>query len=216
MTPELENKFIHPCFWDNWLRYRTGVYYTPICKGFIDTGTTGESEPTTFVAALLSSSLWLLYGIAISDTSTIIVNSIGALLQSSYVVTYYIYAIRKSQVLKYMAAFIVVLLLTLLYLYFDTNPDRKRYHMGLICTFVTIMFFAAPLVTLRKVIRSRSTRSLPFPIILMTFLSSVQWLIYGFLLGDPFMKIVNVIGTLLSTFQLSLFVIYRDQPVQAE
>ncbi|XP_049777478.1 sugar transporter SWEET1-like isoform X3 [Schistocerca cancellata] len=148
MTPELQNKFIHPCFWDNWLRYRTGVYYIPICKGFVDTGTTGECEPTTFVAALLSSSLWLLYGIAISDTSTIIVNSIGALLQFSYVVTYYIYAIRKSQVLKYMAAFIVVLLLTLLYLYFDTNPDRKRYHMGLICTFVTIMFFAAPLVTL--------------------------------------------------------------------
>ncbi|XP_049810342.1 sugar transporter SWEET1-like isoform X2 [Schistocerca nitens] len=213
LFPDLKSLFATTAVTSGIIQFLSGI---PICKGFIDTGTTGESEPTTFVAALLSSSLWLLYGIAISDTSTIIVNSIGALLQSSYVVTYYIYAIRKSQVLKYMAAFIVVLLLTLLYLYFDTNPDRKRYHMGLICTFVTIMFFAAPLVTLRKVIRSRSTRSLPFPIILMTFLSSVQWLIYGFLLGDPFMKIVNVIGTLLSTFQLSLFVIYRDQPVQAE
>lgn len=192
------------------IQFLSGI---PVCKKFIDSKTTGPSSPTTFVAGLLSSSLWFLYGVTISDKSTIIVNTIGVLLQFCYVICFYIYTIKKSTVLKLMAIVSTVLLLVLLYLHYETNPEIKRYRMGLMCTCVTIMFFAAPFVDLRKVINSRSTESLPFPIILMTFLSSMQWLIYGILISDPFMEIVNVIGTLLSSFQLSLFVVFRgNQP----
>uniref|UniRef100_A0A914NU99 Sugar transporter SWEET1 n=1 Tax=Meloidogyne incognita TaxID=6306 RepID=A0A914NU99_MELIC len=36
----------------------------------------------------------------------------------------------------------------------------------------------------------------------------LQWLLYGFLVDDLYMKVPNSIGTIISSVQLSLFVIY--------
>jgi len=37
---------------------------------------------------------------------------------------------------------------------------------------------------------------------------SLQWLLYGWLVDDFYMKVPNTIGSILSAVQLSLFVIY--------
>ncbi|CAD7013854.1 unnamed protein product [Ceratitis capitata] len=42
----------------------------------------------------------------------------------------------------------------------------------------------------------------------MTFLVSVQWVIYGVIISDTFIQIPNFLGCLLSLLQLCLFVIY--------
>nr|XP_014085444.1 sugar transporter SWEET1 isoform X3 [Bactrocera oleae] len=89
----------------------------------------------------------------------------------------------------------------------ETEEEKVRV-MGLVCSIVTVCFFAAPLTMLIHVIRVKNSESLPFALIVMTFLVSVQWVIYGVIISDTFIQIPNFLGCLLSMLQLCLFVVY--------
>ena len=82
---------------------------------------------------------------------------------------------------------------------------------GLLCCSVGVFFFASPLIKLRHVIMTKNTEVLPFPIILTSFFVTLQWFIYGYLLGDSFIQIPNFLGCILSAIQLTLFVIYPSK-----
>nr|CAD7444026.1 unnamed protein product [Timema bartmani] len=155
-------------------------------------------------------SLWLRYGFFIRDNSLILVNTFGASLQLAYVITYYLYCVKKSLVCRQMFTACTVLVVTLAYSEYETDLLVAKYRVGLLCCFVTIIFFAAPLTMLAHVIRVKSAETLPFSLILATFVVSAQWFLYGFLLNDFFIQVPNALGTALSAFQLSLFVIYRS------
>lgn len=79
------------------------------------------------------------------------------------------------------------------------------------CT-ITVLFFAAPCCSLMDVFRKKSTEMLPFPLILMSFLVSVQWLVFGILAQDMFLQVPNALGAMLSGTQLLLFCIYPNKP----
>lgn len=61
--------------------------------------------------------------------------------------------------------------------------------MGVSCCIVTILFFAAPLASLMHVMKVKSSESLPFPIILSTFVVSLQWFLYGIIINDKFVQV---------------------------
>lgn len=82
---------------------------------------------------------------------------------------------------------------------------------GYICCTVTIIFFAAPCCMIADVIKKRSAEMLPMPLILMSFISSVQWLAFGMIAKDLFIQIPNLLGAILSGMQLSLFCIYPQK-----
>nr|CAD7401341.1 unnamed protein product [Timema poppensis] len=189
------------------LQFLTGVL---ICQKFVQKGTTGETSGLSFVSAFLSCSLWLRYGFFIRDNSIILVNTFGASLQLAYVITYYLYCVKKSLVCRQMFAACTVLVVTLAYSEYETDLLVAKHRVGLLCCLVTIIFFAAPLTMLAHVIRVKSAETLPFSLILATFVVSAQWFLYGFLLDDFFIQVPNALGTALSGFQLSLFVIYRS------
>lgn len=81
------------------------------------------------------------------------------------------------------------LIAVLLYCQYEENHEEAIKHMGLICCFVTLLFFAAPLASLFHVFAVRNTDSLPFPIILTTFAVCLQWYFYGMLIGDKFIQV---------------------------
>jgi len=87
-----------------------------------------------------------------------------------------------------------------------TNDAIDR--VGLLCSLTTMLFFAAPFSNLIHVIRTKNTESMPLPLIVMTFLVSAQWLVYGRMLRDKFIMYPNAVGCMLSIIQLALFVIY--------
>lgn len=87
----------------------------------------------------------------------------------------------------------LALTVALLYCQYEENRQLAMKHLGLLCCCVTLMFFASPLATLFHVISARNTDSLPFPIILATFVVCVQWFFYGVLLGDKFIQVTNAV-----------------------
>lgn len=62
------------------------------------------------------------------------------------------------------------------------------------------------------VFRKKSTEMLPLPLILMSFLVSVQWFAFGLIAKDLFLQVPNVLGSMLSGTQLMLFCIYPNKP----
>ncbi|PSN56762.1 hypothetical protein C0J52_00024 [Blattella germanica] len=179
-----------------------------VCQKFVQNGTTGEASPVPFVSGFLSSCMWLRYGFLLEDSSIIVVNTIGATLQLAYVLVFLYYTITKSMVMKQMTAVLIVLVVLIGYSQYEDDFDTVKFYVGFVAMLMTILFFAAPLTQLHYVITYKSTESLPFPMIAMTFICSSLWLVYGFMLGDPFIQIPNVLGCLLCGFELSLFLIY--------
>lgn len=90
--------------------------------------------------------------------------------------------------------------------------NRLNSFTGYLCCSVTVVFFAAPCCMLLQVIRIKSTEMLPLPLILTSFLVSVQWFLFGLLASDTFLQIPNLIGAIFSGAQLLLFLIFPHKP----
>ena len=63
-------------------------------------------------------------------------------------------------------------------------------------------------VSIKQVVRTKSTECLPFPFIFCSFIVGSLWFTYGFLVSDYFIMTPNAIGSSVSAFQLFLFLIY--------
>uniref|UniRef100_A0A1I7Z1Q5 Sugar transporter SWEET n=1 Tax=Steinernema glaseri TaxID=37863 RepID=A0A1I7Z1Q5_9BILA len=81
-------------------------------------------------------------------------------------------------------------------------------NLGFVCMLMNIASLGSPLLALGGVIRSKSSENLPFPLCVGNMAVSSQWLLYGILVDDVYIKIPNGIGVAMSIVQLSFFVIY--------
>ncbi|XP_037946313.1 sugar transporter SWEET1 [Teleopsis dalmanni] len=179
-----------------------------VCHKYMQKKSTGDSSGFPFICGFLSCSLWLRYGCFTNEQTIAFVNIIGAMLFFMYAVLYYIFTVNKKPYLKQFSAVLLILLAVILYTNQETDNDKAVKIMGIVCCIVTVGFFAAPLTMLMHVIRVKNSESLPFPLISMSFLVSLQWLIYGVIISDSFIQIPNFLGCMLSILQLCLFVVY--------
>lgn len=86
---------------------------------------------------------------------------------------------------------------------------RNSHMLGLLGCFMAVILSGSPLATLKTVITSRSTASIPFSMSISTWLNALSWLLYGIIVAnDPMIYGPNSLGLLLSSIQLSLFFAY--------
>ncbi|XP_027726466.1 sugar transporter SWEET1-like isoform X2 [Vombatus ursinus] len=154
---------------------------------------------------------WLSYGLLKGDKTLIVVNAVGAFLQTFYMLTYLHYCPRKRTVLLQTAALLGVLLLG--YSYFQLLvPDwtSRLRQLGLFCSIFTISMYLSPLADLVKIIQTKSTQCLSFSLTVATLLASASWTLYGFRLRDLYIMVPNIPGVLTSLIRLGLFWQYRQ------
>ncbi|XP_062453898.1 sugar transporter SWEET1 isoform X2 [Rhea pennata] len=156
---------------------------------------------------------WLGYGCLKQDWTLIAVNTVGAALQTLYILVYFYYSPAKRSVL--LRSLVLLGVLVAGYCYFNLLiPDMgtRLAHLGLFCSVFTITMYLSPLADLAKIIRSRSTRCLSFPLTVTTFLASTSWTLYGVQLRDPYITVPNVPGIVTSVLRFWLF--WRYPPAQ--
>lgn len=155
----------------------------------------------------------IIYGRVINAFFPIITtNAIGLAFSSWYTIIYYTYAKQRSRIAK--QCFLVASTVSLVFLYTLFSPEPMaviQHRVGLICVVVCVGMYASPLATIQQVIKTRSTASLPLPLITAGCLCSFLWSIYGILQSDPFVIFPNSISLFLGILQLSLFYIYPYQ-----
>jgi len=112
-----------------------------------------------------------------------------------------------QQQVFYATAFVAALIA---YCYWE-DPEEVEFRYGIIITVLLMLLIASPLVSLGDVIRTKSTETLPFPLILSGTVVTFLWLLYGVIIKNPFIQFQNMMGFLLSASQLSLFAIYPSK-----
>ncbi|CAG2163178.1 unnamed protein product [Oppiella nova] len=179
-----------------------------ICLNIYRKGSTHEFSSIPFIAGVLCCTLWLRYGYMLSDETMIFVNTIGLSLQAFYLIWFYAFTIKRSQLNKQIG--FLLSLLVLAYMVVESRSD-PTYLAGLLACISSLVFCAAPLALVRDVVQSKSSEKLPFILIISSFMVTIMWFLYGLVIKDQFVSVTNGIGALINTVQLSLFVIYPNK-----
>lgn len=133
--------------------------------------------------------MWLKYGTLTNERTVILVNIIGTFLFFVYTLTYYVFTVNKKSILKQFSIVSLILVLASFYTQYELNAEQATQTIGVLCCAVTVVFFAAPFTMLQHVIRVKNCESLPFPLILATFIVSLEWFVYGVLIDDTFIQV---------------------------
>ncbi|XP_041253184.1 sugar transporter SWEET1 isoform X1 [Onychostruthus taczanowskii] len=161
---------------------------------------------------------WLGYGCLKGDGTVITVNAIGAALQTLYILVYLYYSPAKRPVLLQVLLLLAVVVTGCGYFTILVDTGTRLTHLGLFCSVFTISMYLSPLADLAKVVRSKSTRCLSFPLTVTTLVASSSWTLYGLQLRDPYITVPNVPGIVTSLVRFWLFQRYRpeqDKPYSA-
>ncbi|XP_006861593.1 PREDICTED: sugar transporter SWEET1 isoform X1 [Chrysochloris asiatica] len=155
---------------------------------------------------------WLSYGVLKGDGTLIVVNVVGAVLQTLYILVYLHYCPRKQALLLQTASLLGVLLLGCGYFWLMVpDPDTRLQQLGLFCSVFTISMYLSPLADLAKVIKTQSTQRLSYSLTIATLLTSASWTLYGFRLKDPYIMVPNLPGIFTSFIRLWLFWKYPQE-----
>ncbi|XP_007946697.1 sugar transporter SWEET1 [Orycteropus afer afer] len=155
---------------------------------------------------------WLSYGVLKGDGTLILVNAVGAALQTLYILVYLHYCPRKRALLLQTATLLGVLLLGCGYFWLMVpDSDTRLQQLGLFCSVFTISMYLSPLADLAKVIKTQSTQRLSYSLTITTLLTSTSWTLYGLRLRDLYIMVPNLPGILTSFIRLWLFWKYPQE-----
>ena len=177
------------------------LYYQGMRKGSLAAVSTAP-----LVGQWLNFFAWTVYGIAQNDMNIIRVNVIGvgfAVLYAACQVAYNAGAARAA-VARLLAAAALLSGALEAGLFFGLAPGAARTSALGICGVVyNVVMFAGPIVALRTALRDGDASALPALLIVVSNVASVTWGTYGYLVGNYYVFVPNVAGTLINLLQLA-------------
>lgn len=188
-----------------------GQFFAPvfICKEIIQKGNTKDVDPMPFIGGMVMSMLMLQHGMILNDPAMIPVNVSGFTLNFIYFVIYYLYSDDKDSLHAKLAKGTAVTAILIGYAQFESEK-QVEFRFGIIVTVLMLSLIGAPLLQLGDIIKKKSTKGLPFPLIFSGTIVTFLWLLYGIIIKNVFIQFQNVVGFLLCAIQLSLFAIYPN------
>jgi solute carrier family 50 protein (sugar transporter) len=168
-----------------------------------------EGRPyAPFLSMCANCLLWTTYGLLFRDPTIIMTNGVGLALSLYYIYAYFSAAkLAEREPLTQHAIWggAGVLGAVIFILTFSSNP---KLHMGILGGLAATIMFASPLMQIWTVMRTRSTRTMSFPLSSMSCLVTLSWSAYGLHVADNFVFYPNAVGFILACAQLSLFALY--------
>lgn len=109
------------------------------------------------------------------------------------------FTVNKKLILKQFSIVSLILVCASFYTQYEADAEEATQTIGVLCCAVTVVFFAAPFTMLQHVFRVKNCESLPFPLILATFIVSLEWFVYGVMIDDTFIQVISI-GRLMITY----------------
>ena len=97
-----------------------------------------------------------------------------------------------------------------------TSPDAATHQRGITAVGVIgdlcgLAYYAAPLSTMRVIIKTKDSSSLHMPTLCANLGNALMWIIYGIAgIQDPLVWVPNLLGGLLTCSQIALCILYRN------
>lgn len=183
-----------------------------ICAKIYQKGLVGDISALPFLTAFFNTFLAFVYGVLVSNSKIMVVNTIGFTLETCYLLFYLFYTTHKK-VLLHKILFVVSSISVVSFYVFILEDMSKSafYFVGYLGSLVAIVMFGSPLGSISNVIKTRSTESLSFTLCFANFATASLWTIYGSMLDDYFIMLPNLIGSILGFAQLALFTKFPDK-----
>ena len=140
------------------------------------------------------------------------VNILGFSAFFSYVAFFYFMSYGKRVLTRKIAIVVIALGVTMYVILGTSDP---AFWSGIMAIASSLTFITSPLASVSEVVKSRSTETLPFWMILFNFLVSSLWTLYGLMMDNYFLIFPNGIGAGLSLTQLIFFLIYPSSSSKA-
>lgn len=164
---------------------------------------------------IVSSFLWLAYGVLIHEPAVWRTNTCGLFMSLWYFMRFVKHAPPKSPTLpgsvrqhSNVVLFIVLATLAVIYALPFKDPAGL---IGNIAVVFCVAMFASPLSALKTVVQSRSARSIPLPFTIATIINCALWSIVGlFDISDFNIYFPNLLGLACGIAQLALKLYYGD------
>ncbi|KAF6157347.1 hypothetical protein GIB67_004285 [Kingdonia uniflora] len=186
-------------------------------------GAVEEFSPNPYLATIMNCLLWDFYGLPIvhpHSTLVLTINSIGLVMEFSYIFTYLYFATKKQRVYVYkflgleLVFYMIVIGLTLGLLH---THEHRSMAIGILCVVFNIAMYAMPLDVMKKVITTKSVEYMPFLLSLTNCFNGTVWTTYGLIKFDVYIVTSNGAGVVLGLIQLILYAIYyKSTPVPAK
>lgn len=84
--------------------------------------------------------------------------------------------------------------------------------LGVLAPCVNVAAFGAPLGETLHALKTRNVHALPLPLLAVGLVCSSVWVVYASAIGSPALVVPNALGVLLSAFQLSVRLWFRNSP----
>jgi solute carrier family 50 protein (sugar transporter) len=172
-------------------------------------GGTGKWSCVPLLAIWTNASLWCLYGLFSGDLFPMaLTNGVNAALGAYYCLIYWRYSTAdgRAAIGAYFGA--AAMLVSAVAIYCVSGVDtleKTTANVGTLGCAVCIAMFASPLATVKTVLRTRSSESMPFRLTVMGVICSTLWLLYGCAISDGNVIFPNGCGLGLGLSQLYLF-----------
>ncbi|XP_011071833.1 bidirectional sugar transporter SWEET5 [Sesamum indicum] len=171
-------------------------------------------KPDPYIATVLNCAMWVLYGLPIVHPDSLLVitiNGTGFFIEVFYLsmfITFSDWAKRRKMFIALLLEaifFAIVVVITLIGLH---GTKSRSLFVGILCVIFNIMMYASPLTVMKRVIKTKSVKYMPFSLSLANFANGIVWSIYALIKLDPFVLVPNGLGTLSGLVQLVLFATY--------
>uniref|UniRef100_A0AAV1UYA4 Sugar transporter SWEET1 n=1 Tax=Peronospora matthiolae TaxID=2874970 RepID=A0AAV1UYA4_9STRA len=176
---------------------------------------TGEVQILPVVLFFTNCVVLVWYGYLSENILPLVVTAVvGILTCGGFIAVFYCYTDDKRSVYKTCAVAMVFIVLLCLYGAMGVegvtgqSKSSMATAMGAISIGTSIGLYGSPLATIRRILRTKSTASMPFTFCVVSFCNSVSWVTYAIILGDVWILLPNAFGCILTLIQLILYVIY--------
>ncbi|GMF14844.1 unnamed protein product [Phytophthora lilii] len=177
--------------------------------------TTGEVQILPVVMLFTNCVVLVWYGYLSEDIFPLFVTAImGLVTCAGFIAVFYRYTDDKRSVHRICLMAVAVIVLVCLYGVLGVvgvtgqSKSSLATAMGAISIGTSIGLYGSPLATIRRIVRTKSTATMPFTLCLANFFNSVCWVVYAIIIVDVWVLLPNAFGCVLTTIQLILYVIY--------
>lgn len=193
-----------------------GMFASPVPTFYriVKNKATEGFKPDPYLATVLNCLLWVFYGMPFVHPDALLVltiNAIGLVIELIYLAIFFTYSNTKGRkkVVYWLAGeflfFAVVVLIALLVFH---GTKKRSLFVGVLCDIFNIIMYASPLTIMKKVIKTKSVKYMPFYLSLANFLNGSIWTAFALIKFDIFVLVSNGLGMISCAMQLILYAIY--------
>uniref|UniRef100_K3WZZ2 Sugar transporter SWEET1 n=1 Tax=Globisporangium ultimum (strain ATCC 200006 / CBS 805.95 / DAOM BR144) TaxID=431595 RepID=K3WZZ2_GLOUD len=179
--------------------------------------TTGSMPVLPLVTQWSYNHIWMLYGYIAREYFPLVATyAVGSVLSIGFLIIYYSSASidQRAEISRLVAATLLFNMLASVYAFTGSSwqpHDQVAQVVGAIAIACGFLLYASPLATISRVVRTKSTASVPIAMVSVGAISNAIWIVYGVLQHDLIIVIPTVVNTALCIVQLILFIVYHPR-----